>query len=495
MIKLSIPVLLLLITSIVGYGQQLGPGVARLPLAQIDVSMPQVTGITHFVPSGGNLQAALDAARPGDVVELQAGAVFTGRFNFYNKPDDGKWTIVRTSRHAELPYGVQVTPADSPKMAAIVPPDNLQALDLYPTFGGYTKARKWRFIGIEIRPNPAIQSNSNLIKCGANASWQTTREQAPEDIIFDRCYVHGLTNRDAYRGIILSSARTAIINSYFSEFHVVGQDSQAVLVANSPGVILIENTYLEAAGENFMSGGLDLRIPNLVPSDITFRNVYCAKPPRWNPRHPSYDGSRWSVKNLFELKMAERVLVEGCVFEHCWVDGQPGFAIQLTPRNQGGANPWARVTDVTFKNNEIRNVAAGINILGTDDLQPSGKAERIAIRGNTIKNLGDPVYGFNGRVFQLLSGASFVTIQNNSAISPYTQITAAFDGTPINNLVFTDNILSRGEGDGGIRGSGATEGAGALNLFAPGYVFLRNVIVTNNTSVRSLYPQGNYFAN
>ena len=72
---------------------------------------------------------------------------------------------------------------------------------------------------------------------------------------------------------------------------------------NGPGPFRIENNYLEAAGENFMLGGTDPAISNLVPSDVIFRGNQLAKPREWR-------GLKWTVKNLFELKNARRVLVE-----------------------------------------------------------------------------------------------------------------------------------------------------------------------------------------
>ena len=45
-------------------------------------------------------------------------------------------------------------------------------------------------------------------------------------------------------------------------------------------------------------------------------------------------GTRWAVKNLFELKLGERVRVHGNLMEHCWKESQTGFAVLLTPRNQ-----------------------------------------------------------------------------------------------------------------------------------------------------------------
>src|SRR5262249_41996701 len=46
--------------------------------------------------------------------------------------------------------------------------------------------------------------------------------------------------------------------------------------------------------------------------------------------------TKWSVKNIFELKSAQDVLVEGNVFEGMWMADQPGYPIVFTPRNQGG---------------------------------------------------------------------------------------------------------------------------------------------------------------
>ena len=64
-----------------------------------------------------------------------------------------------------------------------------------------------------------------------------------------------------------------------------------------------------------MSGGNDPKIANLVPSDIEFSNNYLCKPLSWNPTDPSWDGITRTVKNLFELKNAQRVLVSGNVME------------------------------------------------------------------------------------------------------------------------------------------------------------------------------------
>ena len=82
-------------------------------------------------------------------------------------------------------------------------------------------------------------------------------------------------------------------------------------------------------------------------------------------------GTRWAVKNLFELKVGERVRVHGNLMEHCWKESQTGFAVLLTPRNQDATSPWVYVRDVTFTGNLVRHAGAGVQIEGYDTNAPA----------------------------------------------------------------------------------------------------------------------------
>ena len=86
------------------------------------------------------------------------------------------------------------------------------------------------------------------------------------------------------------------------------------------------------------------------------------------------------MKNIFELKNARRVRVEYNLFENNWQAAQPGYAILFTPRNQDGGCPWCVVETVQFSHNIIRNVTAGVNILGYD----TGQRERCRPTGSRI---------------------------------------------------------------------------------------------------------------
>ena len=93
------------------------------------------------------------------------------------------------------------------------------------------------------------------------------------------------------------------------------------------------------------------------------------------------------MKNIFELKNARRVLIEGNLFEYNWAQAQTGFAILFTVRNQNGSAPWTVVEDVTFRNNIVRHSASGVSILGRDDNYPSGQTKRILIQNNLLLDI------------------------------------------------------------------------------------------------------------
>ena len=76
------------------------------------------------------------------------------------------------------------------------------------------------------------------------------------------------------------------------------------------------------------------------------------------------------MKNLFELKNARRVLIEGNVFENNWAHAQNGTAILFTVRNQDGKAPWSAVQDVTMINNLLRNSPTAFVVMGYDSPEP-----------------------------------------------------------------------------------------------------------------------------
>src|SRR5262249_24344362 len=204
--------------------------------------------------------------------------------------------------------------------------------------------------------------------------------QSPHDLIIDRCYIHGNDAGNVSRGVMLNCARAAVIDSYISNCHGEGFDSQAICGWNGSGPFKIVNNYLEGPGENVMFGVAKPQIHNLIACDIEFRLNLVYKPPSLKKGHSTYAGSLWTIKNLFELKNAQRLLVDQNVFENNWADAQVGFAILFTPRGEDGAAPQATAADVTFTNNILRHSVGGFNISGPDDTSPSQPSQRILLQ-------------------------------------------------------------------------------------------------------------------
>ncbi|HYP26977.1 MAG TPA: hypothetical protein VE262_09680, partial [Blastocatellia bacterium] len=416
-----------------------------------------------MVRAGEDLQAAIDQAKPGDTILLEAGATFVGNFVLPAKPGasaDNLITIRSSAADTDLPAsGVRAHPAMSHLFPKLVSPNSEAALR---TANG---ANHYRLFALEMTISDDVRINFGIVKVGLGSENEIS--MLPRGIVLDRCYVHGHRTADVARGVALNGIDSSVLNSYISDCHGIGFDTQAIAGWNGPGPFKIVNNYLEGAGENVIFGGVDPKIPGLVPSDIEFQHNYCSKPLAWkdgivarpssvaarglastdgfspagnlqagvtyyyrvsararagqsvtatsvaseelsvtltfpesavdltwSPSEvakqyrvyrttdepaaqtrrwvffevdasncaasggvcpfvdtgmltaagegaPPVSATRWSVKNIFELKNARRVLVDGNVFENNWVDGQNGTAILFTVRNQEGTAPWS----------------------------------------------------------------------------------------------------------------------------------------------------------
>ena len=467
-----------------GAAQASSTGKPALPSVFLDTSYARPTGRTIAVAGGAsasrNFQAALDSAAPGDVITLEAGAVFTGNFKLPNKESKSGWITIRSSApDASLPpAGTRIHPSAASLLPKIVSPDTQPAMR---TAAG---AHHYRFIAVEFSLAPDVKTNYGIVSFGSDE--HTSLDQLPHDLILDRCFIHGSPSADLSRGLALNCASASVIDSFISECHGEGFDAQAIASWNGSGPFKIVNNFLEGAGENVLFGGADPAIPGLVASDIEFRRNLCSKPLSWKPDHPTYAGRHWTVKNLFELKNARRVLVEGNLFENNWVDGQAGVAILMTPRNQDGTAPWSVVEDVTFTNNIVRHTSGAINILGTDNEKKSEQTKRVEITNNLFDDVNGKRWGNGDGVFLIITETVDVTIDHNTILQSGNLVTAY--GKPNRGFVFTNNIARHN--DYGLFGSDTGTGNPALNRFFPESRFKRNALIGGP---KSEYPADNYF--
>ena len=434
-------------------------------------------GKTVALSAGANLQAALDSAVPGDTIELPAGATFSGNYVLPAKNGTAYITI-RTAPSDDQPKANErVTPADSGTLARIQSANSQPALRTAPG------AKHWKLVLLEIGPTQG--SGGDIVLLGDGSSAQSNLDRVPSDLVVDRCYVHGDPGRGQKRGIALNSASTTVTGSYISDIKSTSQDAQAIAGWNGPGPFLIENNYLEASGENFMLGGATPGINGLVPSDVVFRRNHVTRPASWRTE-------KWVVKNLFELKNARRVLVEGNLFETHWPDGQPGYAIVFTPRGEGGAAPWAVVEDVTFRYNVVRNVSAVFNFLARDNNGASGPLQRVKIADNLFYGVDRAAWGGNGTFLQIGEGPADISVEHNTILQTGNVITA-YGGSrqapsAADHFVFKDNIVLHNAN--GVIGTGLAIGNDTLSKYFPGAAFYRNVLAGGNAS---RYPPDNSF--
>jgi hypothetical protein len=426
---------------------------------------------TITVGAGDNLQRALDAARPGDELVLEAGATFTGNFVLPVKQGES-FITVRSSLADELAAGRRVTPADAARMARVATPNSSPAILAPPN------SHHWRLVGLEVTQSGRFNTY-DLIQLGDGdtSGPQNAPEKAPRHLRVERCFVHAFDGRTPLkRGVALNSAHTELVDSHVSGAKAEGQDTQAVAGWNGPGPFLIENNYLEGAGENVLFGGAVPAARGLIPSDIVIRRNLFGKPLEWKQGDPSFAGTAWTVKNLFELKSARRVRVEGNVFENNWAHAQSGFAIVLTVDN--GSGPWAQVEDVTFADNLLRNSTNAFNIRARD-VDPGSGLRRLTIRNNLFERI-------EGIFIQLLRGAEEVTVEHNTVLHGGSVL--VFEGEYGTGLRFTDNVVSHNLY--GVIGADAPVGTPTLERYARRWTFAGNVVAGADPA---RYPAGNIY--
>ena len=486
-----------------------------LPQVFLDTTYPTQPGTTITVNSGGDVQAAINSANPGDTIVLQAGATFTPTTSFKLKAKTNPnhlWIVIRSSStmfdtNGQVPPGTRVDGTDATQTGQMA---KLRASGVNPVIttdqsSGTLIAGYYRLVGLDIGAPSGASSNTNLILIGSDT--ETVAANQPSFITVDRCFVHGNDTGDFRRGAALNGSSLAVIDSYFSNFHDINTDAQASGSWNGPGPFKIANNYLEAATENVLFGGSDPKIANLVPSDIEIRRNFMTK------NLAKRGATGYTVKNVFELKNAQRVLLDGNVLEYSWEDGQTGYIVVLTPRNQGGNCSWCVVRDVTITNNLMRHGTGLLNLMAFDDTHPSGQIQRVALRNNYSDDINtswfEPGSANSIKYIQLRGGgspqssvgATDLTFDHNTFI--FTASHMMVFGDPktgggfqtISGFQFTKNLMERKSGANaayGIEGVGVSSpGKAAMDAYIPGgYTFTNNGI---GNVTASQYPTGNQY--
>lgn len=488
----------------------------RLPQATVNLTMPARATSTcpslttgsdciRNVPAGDarKFQNAINASTCGDTIILQAGSTYSGNFTIPATSCSG-WILIESSALASLPASNnRVGPSNVPNMARVSTPNTSPAIAFLPN------SNHWRLIGLEITTSHVSTSKTvyNIILSGYqsdDSTGVTSAAQLPSYIILDRSYLHGLSTTNATRGFAMDGRYVAVVDSYCDEIHYNANDSQCFNSTNGTGPWLIQNNFIQAAGENVMFGGSAPSIINLIPSDITIVGNLFQKNLTWQNKAAPYN---WVVKNLFELKNAQRVLVDGNVFQYDWVAGQ-NHAIII---RAAGPPSWTSVLDVTITHNLIQHAPVAIAlspiVARSNPTVPTG---RVLVQNNVMSDISCTSWGPGGQgvLFQL-SVEPFpyimhdIVIDHNTGFGdPNTSGSCVTSGMAyigsdtgfsnhITNLQITNNISNYGvDGiSGDSCGTGGTSAVCALSGYASGYIYNKNVFIdSTGRSPLSTWP-------
>ena len=508
-------------------------GPAELPRVYIqsDLASTPVPGSVISVAQGGDFQQALNSVKCGQTIELQSGAAFTGNFTLPAQTcDDSHWIVIRTSApDSSLPAeGTRISPCYAgvsslparPALHCTTTKNVLAKIQFSGAGSGpitlANGASHYRLLGLEItRTGTSVVYNLVLNDKGG----------ASDHIIIDRSWLHGTAQDETGRGVMLTGSRyMAIIDSYLNDFHCIARsgscvDSQAIaggLGDNPMGPFKIVNNFLEAASENILFGGGEA---TTTPADIEIRHNHFYKPAVWMQGQPGFvggkDGNPFVVKNLFEVKNAQRILFEANVLEHSWGGfSQAGFAIVLTPKNQASGTtnvcPLCQVTDVTIRNVTISHVGGAMQI--ANGLSDNGGAAKAGLRYSIHDVIADDInstaYDGYGTFSQVSMGPGAALLQDVTI----NHVTAFQDGvllnlgdditvnSPMKDFVFTNNIVNAGTNATKTTGGGTANCAyspvplTALGACFQTYTFSHNAIIaTSSYYPPDTYPAENYF--
>jgi hypothetical protein len=484
------------------------------------------------VAAGGNLQRALNSAHCGDTVAIAQNATFTGNFLLPALGcDSGHWITVRTAapEGSLPPEGTRLTPCYAgvtslpgrPALACtnaqrVIP--QLASQNTFPAINFAGGANHYRLIGLEV----TRQTGTGFVEVLV----ETAPKKKADHIILDRMWIHGAVVDDTATAVLFNGMTyAAVIDSYLNDLHctsVVGicTDAHAVAggVGNFPGgPYKVVGNFLDASGENILIGG---GAATTTPTDLEIRRNHMFKPLIWKQGNPEFQGGQlgqpFVVKNLSELKNAQRVLFEGNVFENSWGGfTQFGAVLLLTPKNQLQGTqtvcPLCQVTDVTIRYSTMSHSGMGISIAAAiTGTNSQGKAAgRYSIHDITMDDINGQKYLGKGTLFQVFNnwkqnGLNSVTINHVTGFpDPHGHLLSLSNPVQepkIPGFVFTNNLVLTSQqpvwsGGGGTSNCAQTKAPiKNLNACFTGYTFASNGLIASPRAFPpKTWPANNLF--
>ncbi len=516
-----------------------GPATLPTNIPATSMADTPAPGKVTQVPVTG-LQASLNAVQCGDTLMLQSALNYVGNFILPQRNcDDAHWIIIRsaTADSNLPPEGTRINPCyagvtslpgrptficSNPGVMAKV-----TALTTGGPFALAPHANHYRLgPGLEITRPVGTRLNFGLIG--------PTSQQPADHIVVDRDWVHGTAQDETTRGLFLSGVTYAgVVDSYFTDFHCVagiGQcvDAQAIAGGTGPlasGTFKIDNNFLEGAAETILFGGVLQN--SATPADITIRRNHMFKPFTWMPvpAQSNFVGGvntdptkcvstpgqcPFVVKNLFELKNAQRVLLEGNILEDVW----PGYSQYGNSVLISGLNPAAltgqpvystiSVESLTIRYNRIAHSTAGMviaNMAGQGappaPVNPNLPVSNVSTHDNIFDDM-NPAYANGGTaiysIFEMFGVTACsvcvplkgIVTAHNTVLSMNPKTAFIMGSQPqtvdyefINNIVtFPPGVAILGAGGTGNCADNGNNALAKLNkCLVPNYNYAGNVMI------------------
>jgi hypothetical protein len=308
--------------------------------------------VIHTIRAGDSsqLQSAINLSQPGDEIVASPALPYLGSFHF---PDKAGEVRLRTS--ATLPDR-RVTQEDAHLLFTLNSGSSAPALE-------GNGAKNWLIDGIRGLPN---------------VYGEVFQFTDAENIRVQRFLIDVPDGTEQKRGILANGNNLRFEAGHVSGVRRPGQDSQAIASWEGDGLEILD-CFLEAASENILIGGSDPRSEALMSRNVRIEGCHLFKRLAWKL-------GLHQIKNLAEFKSVIGAVLCDNLMENCWSapDGQPGYGLVITPRNQDGSAPFAQVKGLSVYGNTMLGVQRGVNITGHDDTHPSQQTTDVVIRDNRI---------------------------------------------------------------------------------------------------------------
>jgi hypothetical protein len=343
------------------------------------------TNADYVVTGDADWTIAVANAVCGQVIEIKPGVVLTHKTVPTYRAGTAKFVTIRSSNVTSLPgFDSRVGPSDAANMPTFrTTTTSAAALD-FPA----GELHHLTFEGIRFKAEYVATSRTNYnVRLGTPSTYTND----PYNIEFHRCYFDSPAPDGSFSQADTAitsygGARVVIKDSYFKEFAGILGDTQALFILRGHEWA-VNNCHIEGGAENIMLGGSSHADTNYNPHLFSIRRNHFYKPLNWKPDDPSFDGQVRRIKNLFEVKYGEKLLVEDNLMEHNWT-GNQYYAIVLTPRDQGTMT-WVTDKDIHIRYNHIRKVNGGVSFLAHDyngDVMTES-TNRITIKHNLFEDV------------------------------------------------------------------------------------------------------------